>query len=103
MRGDAYNDLRSHHGLTPTIGLRPPLFPRFCFMENPDGFWIAEEDGRLVGFGFAWTRQRFWYLAQFFVAPGAQGKGIGQGLMSRTLELAERSGAENRSRLGGRG
>ena len=94
---DAYNDLRSRHGLTSTIVARPPLFARFCFMENADGFSIAEDDGRTVGFGFAWTRQRFWYLAQLFVAPCGQGKGIGQGLMSRTLELAERSGAENRS------
>jgi hypothetical protein len=64
---NAYNDLRSHHGLAPTFGLRPPLFQRFCFMEKSHGFWIAEQDGQRVG--FAWMRQRFWYLARLFVAP----------------------------------
>lgn len=93
----AYNNLRSSHGLPATVGLRPPAFQQFCLAEDPDGLWIAEEGSSLVGFGFAWMRQKFWYLAQLFVAPDAQSRGIGQDLMSRTLHWAEQRGAENRA------
>jgi GNAT superfamily N-acetyltransferase len=95
---EAYNDLRVRHGLTASVGLRPPLFQRFCLAEDPDGFWIAETSGAPVGFGFAWMRQGFWYLAQLFVRPGTQARGVGQALLSRTLRLTERKGgAENRA------
>src|SRR5687768_11527293 len=81
---EAYNDLRGRHGLAATVGLRPPAFQSFCLAEgfclaeDPDGLWVAEAGDALVGFGFAWMRQRFWYLAQLFVRPGTQTRGIGQ-------------------------
>jgi GNAT superfamily N-acetyltransferase len=40
-------------------------------------------------------RQRFWFLAQLFVRPGTQAKGIGQAMLTRTLQQAQESGAEN--------
>lgn len=95
---DAYNDLRARHGLTANVGVRPPAFQAFCLARDPEGLWVAEaDDGVLVGFGFAWTRRRFWYLAQLFIRPGTQGKGIGQALLARTMRSAERQGAENRA------
>src|ERR671932_25830 len=86
----AYNDLRVRHGLAATVGLRPPLFQQFCLAEDPTGLWVAEASGELVGCGFSWTRQSFWYLAQLFVRPDIQAKGIGQALLSKTLQQAER-------------
>jgi GNAT superfamily N-acetyltransferase len=94
---DAYNELRLLHGLPPNIGVRPPSFQAFCLARDPDGLWVAEADGALVGFGFAWMRQTFWYLAQLFIRPGTQGKGIGQALLTRTMDWAAREGAENRA------
>ena len=94
---EAYNDLRVRHGLAATVGLRPPLFQNFCLAEDPDGLWVAEAGDTLIGFGFAWMRQRFWYLAQLFVRPGIQAKGVGQALLSKTLGQAEQRGAENRA------
>jgi len=93
---DAYNDLRARHGLTPNVGVKPPSFQAFCLARDPEGLWVAEaDDGALVGFGFAWTRRRFWYLAQLFVRPGTQGEGIGRALLARTMRTAERDGARN--------
>lgn len=93
----AINDLRVRHGLAPTMPLRPPLFQTFCLGQDPDGLWVAEADGTIVGFGFSWTIQAFWYLAQLFIKPETQAKGVGQALLSRTLQQAQRNGAENRA------
>jgi GNAT superfamily N-acetyltransferase len=93
----AYNELRVCHGLPATVGLRPPSFQRFCLAEDPDGLWIAAQAGAPVGFGFSWMRASFWYLAQLFVGPDTQAKGVGQALLTRTLEHAKRNGAKNRA------
>jgi GNAT superfamily N-acetyltransferase len=42
---------------------------------------VAEEDGSVVGFGAAWTREDNWFLASLFVAPAAQGRGVGPALL----------------------
>lgn len=94
---DAYNDLRVRHGLPPSIALGPPLFQTFSLAEPSSSLWVAEADGALQGFAFAWMRQRFWFLAQLFVRPGTQSKGVGQAMLSRTMRHAEESGAENRA------
>jgi GNAT superfamily N-acetyltransferase len=92
----AFSELRVRHGLPP-VPLRPPAFQRFVMAEDPTGLWVAEAGGAVIGFACSWTRQRFWYLSQVFVQPGIQARGIGQSLMSRTLEQATRVGAENRA------
>lgn len=92
----AFNELRTRNGLRP-VALREPAFQRFVHAEDPTGLWVAEAEGTIIGFGFGWMRQRFWYLAQLFIRPDIQARGIGQTLMSRTLEQAARNGAENRA------
>lgn len=94
---DAYNDLRVRHGLSPSIVLGPPLFQTFSLAEPASSLWVAEADSALQGFAFSWMRQRFWFLAQLFVRPGTQSKGIGQAMLSRTMRHAEENGAENRA------
>ena len=92
----AYNDLRGRYWLRP-VALREPRFQRFGHAEDPTGLWVAEAEGTIIGFAYSWMRQRFWYLAQLFIRPDIQARGIGQALMSRTLEQATRKGAENRA------
>jgi GNAT superfamily N-acetyltransferase len=94
---DAYNDLRVRHGLPPSIALVPPLFQTFSLAEPSSSLWVAEAEGTLQGFAFSWMRQRFWFLAQLFVRPGTQSKGIGQAMLSRTLRHAEENDAGNRA------
>ena len=76
---------------------REPVFQRFAHGEDPTGLWVAEAEDAVIGFAFSWMRQRFWYLAQLFIRPDIQARGIGQALMSCTLEQAARNGAENRA------
>jgi GNAT superfamily N-acetyltransferase len=79
------------------MGPFPPRFQQLCLREDPSGLWIAEADGSIVGFAMSWMRERFWFLAQLFVRPHLQTQGIGQALLSKTLEQARRNGAENRA------
>jgi len=94
---DAYNDLRARHGLVPNIQLRPPAFQRHCLEADPDGLWVAEQAGAVVGFSFAWTCQDFWHLAQLFIKPDLQSGGIGQALFGKALALETRRRTANRT------
>jgi GNAT superfamily N-acetyltransferase len=91
------NALRVRHGRQPWPAPPPTAFPRFCLAQDPSGLWVAEHGDTIVGFGFSWMTQRFWFLSQLFVKPDTQAKGIGQALLSRTLMQAERNGADNRA------
>jgi GNAT superfamily N-acetyltransferase len=91
------NALRVRHGQRPSPAPPSTAFPKFCLAGDPDGLWVAETDGRIVGFGFSWMTGKFWFLSQLFVTPETQTKGIGQALLSKTLMQAERNGAANRA------
>jgi GNAT superfamily N-acetyltransferase len=91
------NALRVRHGRQPWPAPPPTAFPRFCLAQDPSGLWVAEHGDTIVGFGFSWMTERFWFLSQLFVKPDTQAKGIGQALLSRTLMQAERNGADNRA------
>jgi GNAT superfamily N-acetyltransferase len=94
---EAGNELRMRHGRPPWPAPPPIAFPKFCLAEDPDGLWVAECGGSIVGFGFSWMTEKFWFLSQLFVRPETQAKGIGQALLSKTLMQAERNGATNRA------
>jgi GNAT superfamily N-acetyltransferase len=91
------NALRVRHGGRPSLAPPSTAFPEFCLAQDPAGLWVAEEGDTIVGFGFSWMTEKFWFLSQLFVRPETQAKGIGQGLLSRTLMQAERNGAANRA------
>lgn len=50
---------------------------------------VAEEAGRVVGFGSAWTRGADWFLASLFVAPSVQASGVGSALLDAVWGSAE--------------
>ena len=57
--------------------------------HDPDGFWVAEADGGLVGFGVAVQREHVWYLAALHVLPAWQSKGVGAEIIRRALAAAK--------------
>ncbi len=61
--------------------------------ETCDQFWIAEEDGRPVGYARSILRGNLRELTEFFVLPGNQTAGVGRGLIERAFP---REGAEHR-------
>ncbi|MCC6313353.1 MAG: GNAT family N-acetyltransferase [Thermomicrobiales bacterium] len=54
---------------------------------HPDGVWVAERDGSVVGFAAAAIRGRLWHLAYLFVEPTAQGHGVG-GALAQAIHTA---------------
>ena len=91
------NALRVRHGRQPWPAPPPTAFPKFCLAQDPSGLWVAEEGDAILGFGFSWMTDKFWFLSQLFVRPETQAQGIGQALLSKTLMQAERNGAANRA------
>jgi GNAT superfamily N-acetyltransferase len=94
---EAGNELRVRHGRQPWPAPPPIAFPKFCLAKDPDGLWVAEDGDTIVGFGFSWMTEKFWFLSQLFVSPEAQARGVGRALLSKTLMQAERNGATNRA------
>jgi ribosomal protein S18 acetylase RimI-like enzyme len=91
------NDLSERHGFNKIASPRPADFQLFSLKDDPDGLWVAETDGEIVGFVFSWATGDFWFLAQLFVSPTSQGDGIGGALLARAFEHARNSGARNRA------
>jgi ribosomal protein S18 acetylase RimI-like enzyme len=91
------NDLTQRHGFGPMVASRAPNFQLFSLQDDAEGLWVAEDAGEILGFAWSWVCGDLWFLAQLFVSPGQQGRGIGQELMKRTLDHARKSGAANKA------
>jgi ribosomal protein S18 acetylase RimI-like enzyme len=87
------NDLTEPHGFGPIAASRPTHFQAFSLHDDPLGLWVAEEADEILGFAWSWACGDLWFLAQLFVSPGHQGRGIGHELLQRTLEHFRKSGA----------
>lgn len=57
--------------------------------HDPDGFWVAEANGGIVGFGIAVQREHVWYLAALHVRPEFQSHGVGAEIIRRALAAAK--------------
>jgi GNAT superfamily N-acetyltransferase len=87
----AANDLRarSHRDqLDDSVARRTRAlaFRTHAFTHDPDGFWLAEADGKRVGFGIATSRPGFWHLNALHVLPAFQAAGVGRELLRRCME-----------------
>src|SRR3979490_902276 len=91
------NDLTQRHGFGPMAASRPPNFQLFSLKDDAGGLWVAEEADEILGFAWSWACGDLWFLAQLFVSPGHQGSGIGNELLKRTFEHAQKSGAANKA------
>src|SRR5258706_7806504 len=91
------NDLTERHGFGRMATLRPPEFQLFSLKDDVDGLWVAEAKGEIVGFALSWVCGDLWFLAELFVAPGHQGRGVGNELLARTFAHARKAGATTKS------
>jgi ribosomal protein S18 acetylase RimI-like enzyme len=91
------NDLTETHGFGRMAVSRPPTFQSFSLKDDAGGLWVAEDVDELLGFAWSWVCGDLWFLAQLFVSPGHQGRGIGNELIKRTLEHAQQSGVTKKA------
>jgi ribosomal protein S18 acetylase RimI-like enzyme len=91
------NDLSERHGFGRMASLRSARFQSYSLEDDPDGLWVAEDAGQVVGFAFSWICGKLWFLSELFVAPDCQGRGIGNELLQRTLAHARKRGATERA------
>ncbi len=56
---------------------------------DPDGCWVAVEDGRLLGAAVALIREGVWGLSFLAVQPDVQGRGIGRRLLERAATYGD--------------
>ncbi len=96
---DAINALNQRHGFGDERVSAAPPHPYFAFaiQEEPEGFWVAESAGEVVGFTHSWLRGPFWFLAHLFISPSCQGTGVGRRLLDKALEYGGHAVIANRS------
>jgi predicted N-acetyltransferase YhbS len=56
---------------------------------DPEGCFVAEQDGQVVGIGLALRRGSLWFLSLLAVQIGLQAQGIGRRLLDATLEYGK--------------
>lgn len=62
---------------------------RHKLSTDPDGCWVAQEDGVVVGLATSLRRELMWILCSFAVAPGAQGRGLGTLLLDAATHYGD--------------
>lgn len=87
------NELTERRGFGRMASSRPPNFQAFSLADDPEGLWVADDDGEIVGFAWSWVCGELWFLAQLFVAPDRQSDGIGHQLINKAFAHADMRGA----------
>jgi ribosomal protein S18 acetylase RimI-like enzyme len=87
---EAADDLSARSGRAPRAGKGAPpkraiALRRSCVRHDGERFWVAEADGRVIGFAIAILRDDVWHLAALHVAPEFQAGGIGTELTRRSM------------------
>jgi GNAT superfamily N-acetyltransferase len=78
----AVNDLYRRRGLGLIVGedSRRPVY-QHLLRTDPERFFVAERDGRVLAFSAAVDRGSWWFLSSLFVHPQEQGAGLGGRLL----------------------
>jgi GNAT superfamily N-acetyltransferase len=87
----AEGELLARHGFSwpkppPLEGFIPTQ--RHILRHDADRSFVAEADGRVVGFAAVLRRGEACYLASLFVEPAVQGMGVGRRLLELAFESA---------------
>jgi ribosomal protein S18 acetylase RimI-like enzyme len=59
---------------------------------DPEGSWVAEDGGGVVGMSQSFVREGYWMLSQLGTVPGLQGQGLGRELLRRALSHGDPHG-----------
>ena len=93
---ECFAELDARFGRPPTWGADlTTTYPRFRHLAttDPDGSWVAEQDGELRGAALALVREGLWGLSLLVVSPAHQSGGIGRSLLQNTLDYGRDAAA----------
>ncbi len=89
----AEGELLDRHGFgwatPPPVDALAPGFRHFL-RNDADRCFVAESEGRVVGYSAAWVRGDAWFLAGLFIDPAFQGQGVGRRLIGLAMAGAPR-------------
>jgi GNAT superfamily N-acetyltransferase len=71
--------------MSPEDDLRMQNRLRHFLGSDPDGSWVAEDAGAVVGLSQSFVREGYWVLSLLATAPGYQGHGLGRELLGRAM------------------
>ncbi len=74
VTGNSIQDERRRHDRT-----------RHFLETDPEGSWVAEDAGTVVGMSQSFVREGYWMLSQLGTVPGRQGLGVGRELLGLAL------------------
>jgi len=87
----AEGELLQRHGFAwpnpPSVDHVAPTY-RHLMRNDRERCFVAEADGRVVGYSAAFVREDFAFLAALFIDPAHQGSGVGRRLMELALHGA---------------
>lgn len=88
---EADDELNVRRGLPTTPRNPMPLLRLFDHIVtgSPQRGWLAERDGRVLGFGICAQRADMTFLSFLFVRPDAQANGLGRALLERAMANSE--------------
>jgi len=72
------NALRVRHGRPPWPAPPPTAFPKFSLAQDPSGLWVAENGDTIIGFGFSWMTETFWFLSNSSSGPKRRRRASGR-------------------------
>ncbi|HVA06671.1 MAG TPA: GNAT family N-acetyltransferase [Acidimicrobiales bacterium] len=64
---------------------------RHFLSTDPEGSWVADDDGLIVGMSQSFIREGYWTLSQLGTVPGRQGRGLGRELLRLALSHGDQS------------
>ena len=92
------NDLTERHGFGTIAQVSPPLFQSFSLQDDPDGLWVAEEAGKVLGFTFSVGSVTISGSLRNCSSPRPPQKdGIGDELIKRALGHAQMKDAKKKA------
>jgi GNAT superfamily N-acetyltransferase len=76
--------------LAPYWGRRKPLFEHLA--RSSDEYWVAEREGKIVGYARSILRDGVRELTEFFVHPKEQAAGLGKELLAKAFPADAKNG-----------
>ncbi len=85
---EAFDDLYRKRGFFQAATPSVPPNPVFAYQikMTPQAFWVAQEDGNIIGFSDSFVRGSLWYFSWLFISPSYQGRDVGRTLLEKTLD-----------------